>query len=143
MKLSANIEIDGQTTSDLLIAIDEVKKKIEDGFTSGAENNQTGGYDFTVKEKEQNGDCVAPYKTYLYVYDCKTGEKFFRELKGDDIFDIEAQVLNWIEEQFCGELKLDYPMLDLMEGDYYAQIKTDWTPPDSVFCWESKGFYLK
>lgn len=87
-------------------------------------------------------DRVAPYETYLYVYDCKTGEEFFKELKDDDILDLESQVINWVNEHFCGELEIDLPLCDF-QGDYHASIKTDFNSPDSVISWESAGFYLK
>lgn len=87
-------------------------------------------------------DRPAPYETYLYIYDCKSGEEFFKELKDDDILDLESQVINWVNEHFCGELAIDLPLCDF-EGDYHASIKTDFNSPDSVISWESKGFYIK
>jgi hypothetical protein len=87
-------------------------------------------------------DRPAPYETYLYIYDCKSGEEFFKELKDDDILDLESQVINWVNEHFCGELVIDLPLCDF-EGDYHASIKTDFNSPDSVVVWESAGFYLK
>jgi hypothetical protein len=87
-------------------------------------------------------DRVAPYETYLYVYDCKTGEEFFKEIKDDDILDLESQVINWVNEHFCGELEIDLPISDF-EGDYHASIKTDFNSPDSVISWQFGGFYLK
>lgn len=87
-------------------------------------------------------DRPAPYETYLYIYDCKSGEEFFKELKDDDILDLESQVTNWVNEHFCGELAIDLPLCDF-EGDYHASIKTDFNSPDSVVVWESAGFYLK
>lgn len=87
-------------------------------------------------------DCTAPYECYLHIYDCRSGEEFFKELKDDDILDLESQLVNWVNEEFCGELEIDLPTIDF-EGDYYASIKTDWNPTDSVIVWESAGFYLK
>jgi len=85
----------------------------------------------------------APFETYLRVYCCKSGEDFFREIKYDDILDLETQVIAWVEEQFDGEVELDLPITHGIEGDYYASIKTDFNPPDSLVSWESGGFYLK
>jgi hypothetical protein len=87
-------------------------------------------------------DRPAPYETYLYVYDCKSGEEFFKELKDDDLLDVETQAIQWVKEYFAGEAEIDLPFCDF-EGDYYASIKTDFNSPDSVVVWESAGFYLK
>lgn len=85
----------------------------------------------------------APFETYLYVYCCRSGEEFFREIKDDDILDLETQVIAWVEGQFDGEVELDLPIIHGIEGDYYASIKTDFNSPDSLISWESGGFYLK
>lgn len=87
-------------------------------------------------------DRQAPYENYLYVYDCKSGEEFFKELKDDDLLDLETQVIHWVKEHFAGEAEIDYPLCQF-EGDYHASIKTDFNSPDSVIVWESAGFYLK
>lgn len=87
-------------------------------------------------------DRPAPYECYLHVYDCKSGEEFFKELKDDDILDLESQLVNWVAEHFCGELEIDLP-ITYLEGDFDASIKTDWNSPDSVVVWERAGFYLK
>jgi hypothetical protein len=87
-------------------------------------------------------DRPAPYENYLYVYECQTGEEFFKELKDDDLLDIETQVIHWVKEHFAGEAEIDYPLCQF-EGDYHASIKTDFNSPDSVIVWESAGFYLK
>ena len=87
-------------------------------------------------------DRPAPYENYLYVYECQTGEEFFKELKDDDLLDLETQVIHWVKEQFAGEAEIDFPLCDF-EGEYHASIKTDFNSPDSVIVWESAGFYLK
>ena len=84
-----------------------------------------------------------PYECYLYVYHCASGEEFFREIKDDDVLDLETQLIQWVDDHFCGELELDLPIMHGIEGDYFASIKTDFNPPDSVISWESGGFYLK
>jgi len=86
---------------------------------------------------------VAPYECYLHVYDCKSGEDYFKEIKDDDVLDLETQLIQWVADYFCGELELDLPIMHGIEGDYFASIKTDFNPPDSVISWESGGFYLK
>jgi hypothetical protein len=85
----------------------------------------------------------APFECYLYVYHCRSGEEFFKEIKDDDVLDLETQLIDWAEDQFCGELEIDFPLIPGIEGEFFASIKTDFNPPDSVFCWESAGFYLK
>ena len=85
----------------------------------------------------------APFETYLHVYCCRSGEEFFREIKDDDVLDLETQVIAWVEERFDGEVELDLPIIHGIEGDYYASIKTDFNSPDSLISWESGGFYLK
>lgn len=85
----------------------------------------------------------APFETYLHIRCCRSGEEFFREIKDDDILDLETQVIAWVEEQFDGEVELDLPIIHGIEGDYYASIKTDFNSPDSLISWESGGFYLK
>ena len=87
-------------------------------------------------------DRPAPYENYLYVYECQTGDEFFKELKDDDLLDVETQIIHWVKEHFAGEAEIDFPLCDF-EGDYHASIKTDFNSPDSVIVWESAGFYLK
>jgi len=86
---------------------------------------------------------VAPHETYLYVYHCASGDHYFREIKDDDLLDLETQVIHWAKEQFGDDVQVDLPILYGMEGEYFASIKTDFNPPDSVISWESGGFYLK
>ena len=86
---------------------------------------------------------TAPYECYLYVYNCASGEEFFREIKDDDLLDLETQVIDWVEDYFGGEVEVDLPIMHGIEGEYFASIKTDFNAPDSVISWESGGFYLK
>lgn len=85
----------------------------------------------------------APFECYLYIYDCISGEEFFKEIKDDDILDLETQVIQWVKDYFCDEAEIDFPLIHGMEGQYFASIKTDFNSPDSVISWESAGFYLK
>jgi hypothetical protein len=84
----------------------------------------------------------APFECYLQVEDCKSGEFFFKELKDDDLLSLEDQLSIWIEEDSCGELVIDFPLMEI-QGDFYAQIKTDWREPESPICWESAGLFIK
>ena len=84
-----------------------------------------------------------PFETYLFVEDCRTGQEWFVEIDEDVPLDLDEQVSLWVEEEFEGELKIDGELTPGLEGDYYAQIKTDWSPKSSVVCWESGGFYLR
>lgn len=54
MKLE--IEINGDTESDLTMALDEVKKLVEQGYISGKNGNETGDYRFTVEGEEKKTD---------------------------------------------------------------------------------------
>ena len=44
------IEVNGKTAADLAIALDEIKKKVEQGFLSGFDGNNSGNYEFDIKE---------------------------------------------------------------------------------------------
>ena len=46
-----SITITGETFSDLEIALEEVKKYIEDEYLSGFGSNETGDYEFDVTEE--------------------------------------------------------------------------------------------
>lgn len=48
MKLTVKIE--GSAWGDLELALEEVKQRVEAGYTSGADRNDTGTYSFEVKE---------------------------------------------------------------------------------------------
>jgi hypothetical protein len=50
----ARIELTGETTEDLLIALDEVRKKISDEFIAGSDFNDSGSYDFSVTHELQS-----------------------------------------------------------------------------------------
>lgn len=86
-------------------------------------------------------DRPAPFPTYLLVYDCRTGEEHFKEIAEDQPLDMGALISEWVQERFCGEEEVDFPLCD--HGDYEASIKTDSNSPDSVVCWESCSFYTK
>jgi hypothetical protein len=45
------ITITGESFYDLEVALDEVKKKIEEQYLSGFDNNETGDYEFDVTEE--------------------------------------------------------------------------------------------
>jgi hypothetical protein len=85
----------------------------------------------------------APYECYLYICNCRSGEEFFKEIKDDDILDLETQVIHWVKDYFDDEAEVDLPIIHGLEADYFASIKTDFNSPDSVISWESAGFYIK
>jgi hypothetical protein len=97
-------------------------------------------YKFILEEDEEE---KGPFETYLLVEDCRTGREWIVEFDEDSTLDLREQVEAWIEEEFCGELKIAGELTPCLQGDYYAQIKTDWATKDSVVCWESGGFYLR
>ena len=47
------IKIDGETDGDLMLAIEEVKAKVEQGYLSGFDGNDSGNYSFNVMEIEK------------------------------------------------------------------------------------------
>jgi uncharacterized UPF0160 family protein len=47
------ITITGKTESDLSIALDEVRRRIEQGFLSGFDSNDNGSYTFEIKEVQK------------------------------------------------------------------------------------------
>lgn len=51
--LKLSIGIQGKTTDDLLTAIDEVRRKVEETYTSGFDNNESGNYNFEVSGEEE------------------------------------------------------------------------------------------
>ena len=48
-----SLTIKGDTEEDLVIAMLEVVRLLEDGFTSGFDSNESGSYDFTVRETRE------------------------------------------------------------------------------------------
>ena len=42
------ITITGETEDDLLFSIDEVRSKVEEGYTSGFGSNETASYNFDI-----------------------------------------------------------------------------------------------
>jgi hypothetical protein len=50
MKLTSTIE--GQTTSDLEVALEEVHRLIAEGNTSGFNRNDTGRFEFSIEGSE-------------------------------------------------------------------------------------------
>jgi len=55
--MTLSIEIEGKTISDLTMAIEEVKKAVEQGYQSGSGENDTGDYSFTrTGEDEEDSE---------------------------------------------------------------------------------------
>jgi len=46
LPLTLKVEATGATNDDLLIALDEVKRLISEGFRSGFDSNESGSFDF-------------------------------------------------------------------------------------------------
>jgi len=46
--LKMTIEITGQETDDLQLALEEVMRLLDGGFTSGFDRNETGSYRFSI-----------------------------------------------------------------------------------------------
>ena len=53
MMKQLEITISGKTESDLTIALDEVRRKVEEGFLSGFDSNDSGSYTFEIKEVQK------------------------------------------------------------------------------------------
>ena len=51
--LKLNVEIEGKTTSDLLMALDEVRRKVDETYTSGFDRNNDGNYNFNITGDEE------------------------------------------------------------------------------------------
>lgn len=49
-RISANITAEGDTREDVIIALREVIKKIDDGYLAGHDQSEDGEYEFTVTE---------------------------------------------------------------------------------------------
>lgn len=81
--------------------------------------------------------------TYLHVREYRSGEEWIVPIADEDPMNIETLVDRWIAQEYSGELVRDGRLIPRLEGDYYAQIKTDGRPPESAVCWSSGGFYLK
>jgi methylase of polypeptide subunit release factors len=45
------ITITGETYDDLVEALKEVRRKVEEQYISGSDSNETGDYDFNVTEE--------------------------------------------------------------------------------------------
>jgi len=50
MKIKLNIEVEGDTDSDIEIALEEVIAKVQEGYLSGFDSNESGSYSFNVKD---------------------------------------------------------------------------------------------
>jgi len=51
--LNLNVEVQGKTEDDLIIAMEEVIKKVREGYSSGFDSNETGNYDFTIRKSNR------------------------------------------------------------------------------------------
>ncbi len=54
--LSLDVQCDGKTTEDILEALDEVRRLVEEGYTSGGDRNDSGRYNFSVDGEEERID---------------------------------------------------------------------------------------
>lgn len=63
MTLKLKIEIEGEDEGDLESALQEVKRLVLDGFTSGFDSNETGAYEFEIANVPKQGPAYkVPYK---------------------------------------------------------------------------------
>lgn len=52
MDYNCTIKVEGETTEELLIALDEVKRLLDEGYYSGFDSNETGSYEFEMTNQE-------------------------------------------------------------------------------------------
>jgi hypothetical protein len=50
--MQLDIRIEGKEEGDIELALEEVLKKVQEGYTSGADRNETGQYYFDLKGKD-------------------------------------------------------------------------------------------
>lgn len=50
--MQTEIILTGETESDLLIALEEVSRLMQTGFTSGFDRNETGSFNFSTKREQ-------------------------------------------------------------------------------------------
>ena len=50
------ISIDGDTTEDLSLALEEVTRLVSEGFSKGFNTNGTGGYHFDINGEEKSSE---------------------------------------------------------------------------------------
>ena len=81
--LKLKVEAEGKTEGDLTIALDEVKKKVEEGFTSGQDSNDASNYFFDVSgDKPLYVRDILDRFPILYDYDYKWKESDkYRDMK--------------------------------------------------------------
>lgn len=82
-------------------------------------------------------------ENYLLVTEMCSGTRWIEPLSQRVSLDLATRVRAWVRKEFRGELVLDGALMPKVDGDYYAAIKLDHEPPDSIRCWAGGGFYLK
>ena len=105
--------------------------------------NETEDEEEVESEEEDEEENKGPWETYLLVEDCRDGRKYITPIDPETVLDLEQLVKTWVDKEFWGDLELDGEIMPALQGEYYAQIKTDWAREDSVVCWDAGGFYLK
>jgi hypothetical protein len=78
---------------------------------------------------------------YLHIRDSRSGQTWIRPLRATTKLDLKKLVKKWIREEWGGERRLTGEITPRMEGDYYAMIKLNAEPPDSISVHASGGFY--
>jgi len=48
--MQCNITIVANTEEDIIIALEEVMRKVSEGYTSGMDSGETGSYDFNIED---------------------------------------------------------------------------------------------
>lgn len=136
--LGTSLKIEKNTIVDCELATNIPKQK-EPQYFIQPENSEWGESSILVNKSELffYPDC------YLYIYNCRTGEEFIQEIKGNMVLNLEKRVDHWIKKQFAGELKRDGKIMRKLDGEYYARIITDGRSPISCVSWDGGGFFTK
>jgi len=81
--IELKINAKGKSESDLTLALEEIIKKINQGYTSGTDSNDTGNYDFDISgEKTVYVRDLLDKFPILYDYDYKWRDsKDYRDIK--------------------------------------------------------------
>lgn len=93
--------------------------------------------------EQDNPDAKKYPDCYLHVRECRSGEEWIQEIKGNMTLNLETRIRHWCKTEMSGELALDGKIMPQLDGDYYGKIMTDGRPPNSAICWYGGGFYLK
>lgn len=87
---------------------------------------------------------IGPHAQYLLVTNDKEGTDSVMAISDDELLDLEALIIKWIQREYGESCSLCQPFdsSNKIFGDYYAAIITDWRPKDTVVIWEGAYFFV-